>query len=67
MTTTQAAIDNDHAIATAPTYESDFVCLLVELDNSYPDCKRDKMIRDVFGTGAYLNFANGHYSIRVSI
>lgn len=52
---------------TTETYESEFVKELTKMDNSYPECKRSKVIRDVFGTGAYLDCRNGHWQISVSL
>ena len=49
------------------TYESDFVRELVGMDNTYPECARDKRIRNVYGTGAHLECVNGHYQVRVTI
>lgn len=51
---------------TEVTYESSLVKKLAEMTD-YDECR--KTLRDVYGTGAYLNFSETyqHWSVRVSL
>ena len=55
------------ATAASITFVSDYVRELVEMENDYPACKRDKQVRATYGTGAYLDLVGNQWRVSISL